>query len=345
MTLVNNSTWRRIVINALGLAFVIVMSSADLSAAQDACADFARTVKTTYNFRPALLSDSERTEKSAAMDVVWEKVKGDPSKLLPCLRKELEDSKANAWFRFDGSNLLVSLDPSPSSKNLLIQSYAATNLDDVDLRVFVSRLAQLGEEGFDVSAAGARWLAYPKAEYYLPLHGSYKVSKLVGAFFIYGSMEENQATPALLKIASDENHGSRELALAILLSQATPEAFKALKEANKVGRSENAKSTMLQLLANPRRFEPRSSPKTSREEFLKAFNAFVSGDWKPLASLTREVPDGERDVVAVLKAEDVPLVRRVRRKMISNATPHAFDFYKSFSEILMTMVWRPELVK
>ncbi|HEU4477134.1 MAG TPA: hypothetical protein VFR80_01370 [Pyrinomonadaceae bacterium] len=82
MTFVNNSTWRRTVINALSLAFVIVMSSTGVAAAQDACADFARTVKTTYNSRPAFLSDSERSQKSAAMDVVWEKVKADPTKAL-----------------------------------------------------------------------------------------------------------------------------------------------------------------------------------------------------------------------------------------------------------------------
>jgi hypothetical protein len=66
--------------------------------------------------------------------------------------------------------------------------------------------------------------------------------------------------------------------------------------------------------------------------------------WRRIHKRAR-LPDGERDVVAVMKAENVPLVRRVRRKMISNATPHAFDFYKSFSDILMTMVWQPELVK
>jgi hypothetical protein len=39
------------------------------------------------------------------------------------------------------------------------------------------------------------------------------------------------------------------------------------------------------------------------------------------------------------------LVRKVRRKMIANANQHAFEFYKTFTDILMTLVWRPELVK
>jgi hypothetical protein len=59
----------------------------------------------------------------------------------------------------------------------------------------------------------------------------------------------------------------------------------------------------------------------------------------------REVPDGEKDAVAVLKPEDVPLVRKVRRALIATADPHALEYYKVFTDILMTLVWRPELVK
>ena len=49
-------------------------------------------------------------------------------------------------------------------------------------------------------------------------------------------------------------------------------------------------------------------------------------------------------VVAVLRPEDLPLVRKVRRRMVANATPHALEFYDSFTKILMTMIWKPEFV-
>jgi hypothetical protein len=58
-----------------------------------------------------------------------------------------------------------------------------------------------------------------------------------------------------------------------------------------------------------------------------------------------KVPDGEKDVVAVLKPEDLPLVKKVRRMVIANANPHAIEYYNSFTSILMTMTWKPELVK
>ena len=61
--------------------------------------------------------------------------------------------------------------------------------------------------------------------------------------------------------------------------------------------------------------------------------------------LVSKVPDGEKDVVAVLKPEDLPLVRKVRRMIIAKGNQHAIEYYNSFTEILMAFVWKPELVK
>ena len=99
------------------------------------------------------------------------------------------------------------------------------------------------------------------------------------------------------------------------------------------------------MLSSPELIKPRRKPKTSREEFLKAFQGIVSGSWSKFFNLVSEVPDGEKDAVAVLKPEDISLVRKVRRLVIANANPHAIEFYNSFTNILMTMVWKPELVK
>lgn len=316
--------------------------------AQDktSCAAFQATVKSTYNFRPALLAnEKERIQKSAEMDKFWESVKANKNDLLSCLRQSLEDPKADGWFRFDGSNLLVSLDPSDDSKKLQIKRYAGANLEDVDLRVWVGILARRGAEGFDTSAAAERWLVDPKAVYFLPEHGAVKVDKLLGAIFLFGSMDEGQATPALLKIAGSTEHPGRDLAISLLLMQATPEAIDGLKKIDQAKLSRDAQSGLRKHLTNPILFEPRAQPKTTREQFLKAFNDAVNGNWRYFMQLVGEVPDGEKDVVATLKAEDVPLVRKVRRLMIARANQHAAEYYVSFTQILMTMIWRPEMAK
>lgn len=343
-----NVTARLLRITHLLLLFaaVVFTSAAHARGAQSPCEEFSRAVRDTYNFKPSRLKDdAERSAKSAAMDRIWNMVKARQKELLPCLRAALEDPKSDPWFGFDGSTLLVYLDPSPESKATQVRRYASTELEDVDLEVWVSTLARLGAEGFDVSEAGARWLALPKAEYYLPQHGAYHVTKLEGALYIYGSMDEAQATPALLKIVNQPANPAREYALALLIVQTTPEALRALKGFDASGLSSSARAAIREFLERPKLFEPREKPKTSREEFLKAFNGVVNGEPNYFFELVSQVPDGEKDVVAVLKPEDLPLVRKVRRKFIAAANPHATEYYDSFTKILLTFVLRTETLK
>jgi hypothetical protein len=327
---------------SIGFAFLVVLLIPILSQGQiDQCAEFQRLIKETYNFKPARLNEAEQTAKSNAMDRVWESVKRDRATLLPCLRAALTDPNADGFFRFDGSNLLLSLDQSPESKLTLVRAYALVDLGDVDLRVWVGRLALLGAEGFDVSEAADRWLRFPKAFYYLPEHGVYKVTVDNGAMFLYGSMDEGQATPALLKIVSDKNHPGREIALWALMNQATVESLQALKQINAREFSGKAQKSLSALLTSPQLLEARAKPKTTRQEFVTAFEKLLQGDWHPFLDLVSAVPDGERDVVAVLKPEDLPLVRKVRRRIIANGNQHAIEFYNTFSTILMTLIKKP----
>ena len=71
----------------------------------------------------------------------------------------------------------------------------------------------------------------------------------------------------------------------------------------------------------------------------------MEGKWEKFVELVSKVPDGEKDVVATLKTEDLPLVRKIRRHYIANASPHAIEFYQSFTSILMTMIWKAGLVQ
>ena len=330
------------------ILMLLFLFSPNATHAQQAapCVGFQKAVKATYNFKPSQLkSETESNAKSAAMDRVWEMVKAKPAELLPCLRAALADPQADPWFRFDGSNLLVALDPSPASKAEQVRHYAAVDLGDVNLMDWVSTLARRGAEGLDVSEAGSRWLAYPEATYYLPQHGAQEVDKFLGGIFIFGSMDEAQATPALLKIASSAQHPGRETAISLLLMQATPEAVRGLKALDRASLPAETQAFLRQHLEKPLLIEPRDKPKTTREQFLKAFEAAVKGDWEPFTALVVEVPDGEKDVVAVMKPEDLPLIRMVRRKRIAHANQHAAEYYVSFTQILMTMISRPETTK
>ncbi len=275
------------------------------------------------------------------MDAVWQMVHRNPARLLPCLRDALDRKSSDSWFLFDGSQLLVSVDPSHGSKKTLLGAMTKVSLDDVDLRTWVRDAAFLGVDDFDTSELGRRWLAYPKAKYYLVEHAAYEVNRGNGALFIFGALAERLATPSLVEICRTSSGESKEIATWLLMSQATPEALSALESLDLSGLSEKARASQRALRERPALLVPRPSPKTTRQEFLAAFNSFVAGDSKPFDHLVDSVPDGERDVIAVCTSEDLDLIRSVRRRFIARADPHAIEYYETFTQILMTMVWRP----
>jgi hypothetical protein len=272
------------------------------------------------------------------MDKVWAAVEKNPKEMLPLLRTELADPKADRWFRFDGSSLLVKLDPSPASKAVQVRAFLDVDLEDVSPRVWVETLAQRASEGADVSAGALGWLDYTNATYYLPEHGAYKVNQEGGAFFLLGCMAETDALPALLQLSSVTTNQHREFALSLMTKLATPEALQALKQVDLGTVSPRGRQVIQALLEKPHLITPRAGkPKTTRAQYLKAFDEALKGKWNRFNDLVEQVPDGEKDAVAVLKTEDLPLLRQVRRARLAFCNPHAIEFYDDFTGIILTL--------
>ena len=309
------------------------------------CDTFQKTLRNTYNFNPARMTDAEVKAASAKLDVLWNQVRQSRAGLVPCLREALTADTSGGFFAIDGSMLLVDQDPSRASKALQVRKFIEANLDGTDLEYWVSTMARRGVEGFDTSAAGAKWLSYPKAKYNLSLHGDFPVDSFIGAVFIFGSMDEELATPVLLRIANQLGHPHRVDALAILMSQATPAALRALKQVNPVGFPAGTGQSIRELVENPKLLKAREHPKLTREEQLIAFQGIIDGDYTAFREMVMKAPDGEVDAVATLLPEDIPLVRRARRASISRCNQHALSDYASFTKILWALTWKPEAVK
>jgi hypothetical protein len=307
------------------------------------CDSFQQTIRNTYNFNPARMNESEIKLQSEKLDVFWNKVRQSRATLLPCLRKALKEDTSDGFFAIDGSMLLVDVDPSGASKALQVRKFIEANLDGTDLEYWVGTMARRGVEGFDTSAAGAKWLAYPKAKYSLSMHGGFPVDSFIGAVFIFGSMEEDLATPVLLRIANQPGHPHRDDALAILMSQATPASFRALKQVNTAGLPAGTDKAIRELLENPNLLKARARPKLTRDEQLIAFQGIIDGDYRAFRQMVMKAPDGEVDAVATLLPEDIPLLRRARRASISRCNQHALSDYASFTKILWAMTWKSEM--
>jgi hypothetical protein len=306
------------------------------------CNALQQMIRNTYNFNPANMNSDQIKNQSAKLDVLWNAVRQSRTTLIPCLRKALREDSSASFFAIDGSMLLVELDPSRASKALQVKKFIAANLDGTDLEYWVKTMARRGVEGFDTSEAGAKWLSYPKAKYHDSIHGGFPVNAFIGAVFIFGSMDEDLATPVLLRIANQTGHPERTSALAILMSQATPASLQAVKQVNTAGLPAGTDQSIRELLENPDLLKPRARPKLTREEQLNAFQGIVNGDYSAFRAMVMKAPDGEADAVAMLRAEDIPLLRQTRRAVISRSNQHALSDYASFTKILWALTWKAE---
>lgn len=301
------------------------------------CEDLKALVDRTYSFKPSKLTPAERNAKSDAMDRVWSLVDGNPTVFIPCLKAEINVRKADGFFRFNASNLILKHDRSDESKRLLINAYAGVDLADINLRYWLPYMSALGFEGFDVSSAGETWIRFPKPEYYLPQHGSRPVDKSVGSLAIFGSMDESKATPILARLASEENADFRSIAIWLLVSQATQEADAAAKKVA-ANLPLPAKDQILNDVANPKKIIPREgTAKTSRVVFITALENLLGGKPELWQKLVVDVDDGERDMAAELTEAELPLLRKVRRFYAANATPHSPEWYSTFTKVINTV--------
>jgi hypothetical protein len=80
------------------------------------CAGLDAQIARTYGFRPSQLDGEGRERKSAQMDALWQAVQSNPAVLGPCLKAALARTKDDGWLLFDGSQLLVSVDPSEAAQ-------------------------------------------------------------------------------------------------------------------------------------------------------------------------------------------------------------------------------------
>lgn len=320
------------------LSFSLVLPVAARAEDTSACAAFDALVARTYNFDEARLSNAQKLAKEGELNRFWERVRAGKAKFLPCLRSKVSDAGAKPFFRFDGSNLLVELDPSLASKRLQVAVYTDAPLGVVvGAGRWVSILTLRGTEGFDVSKASKRALDDEAVIYYSSASGE-PISHFDAALLLWGSQSEERATPQLFALANDPSYVQREAALSFLLSQATPQARALVSKVNREGLSDDALTAITTFLQAPPAVTPRARPRGTRAQFLAAFNAVLQGKPDRFSAMMKAAPNGERDAAAVLLPSDLPLLRRVRRRFLVGANEHSLSFYRDFTGVIFAVM-------
>ncbi len=324
-------------------ALVVVSVSTIPMMAGGPCGDFRTELTKIYAFRPSRLSSEEMNAKGKEMDAVWTRVDSDPS-LIPCLEQAVEDPAASPSLRYDGSALLVHADPTPAHKAMQAKWWCEADLADTEARAWVESLAGLGAEGYDIREGAIRWMENKGAHYYLAEHGEWNITQDDGAIFLVESMDEKQAFSMLRGALDDPKFPARDLAAMMMCRLGTADSCGYLRTMDLAGIGANGREIISRLRKNPRMIEPRhGKPKVEREAFLAAFRAFVDkGDLDPFMKLAERVGDGERDAVAVLRPEDLPLLHAFRRHLMAKCNPHLIEWDHDLMRILITLNWPKE---
>lgn len=310
---------------------------------QGGCEELQAMIADTYTFKPSQLSSAQKDEASEGMDRVWTYVTENPAETTECLRAALNEGDANAWFLFDGSALLVKVDPSPESKALQARLWCSADLADIHEQYWLETLARLGSEGFDVTVAAERWLADEDSEYVLPRHGLFVVGPAEGAMFLFGSMDEAFATPALLRIVQTADHRGRDVALQLLEYQGTPDAWRAIAELDEASVQASRREALLQLRrAAPTIPTGEPGVELSRDQLLSDLHAFLGDETATRLSGGLLETDWLINAVRQLQPEDVDLLRRARRRRVTISSDEAVYEYVKYSRAIQALTWSPE---
>ena len=308
-----------------------------VSRAQSACKTIADAEQKLYGFHPAKLSDSERKQKSAAMDSFWTLVKKSGPDGAACLRTLLE-KQTDPFANFDEGSLLYSLDHSPESASVVARAVARADLADIQPADYVRIGLRLASQGMDIEPIARNYLdTKANVTAYLPLHGGYKLDRPAGAILLYGVMPTEKIDDALSAEVNSSNPEARNAAAIAWSLNMTSRSFKGLSELGKMeGFSEGSRRQVHMTLIP---FEVHVTvPKYTREQMLAKIAKLPEEDFDPSVDPQREDKALDNSIYATLTIADVETLRESRRKLITGVSNESVDGYVEMSRVLLHLI-------
>lgn len=305
--------------------------------AQTACKAIAEAEQKLYGFRPAKVSDSERKQKSAAMDSFWQLVKSSGQQGVACLRPLLE-KQTDAFAVFDEASLLYSLDRSPESLSIVARAVARTNLADVQPADYVRMGLALARQGLDTEPIARNYInAKSDVTAYLPEHGAYRLDRTAGAILLFGVLPTDKIDDTLSAEVKSSNPDTRNAAAIVWSLNMTARSFKGLADLGEMKDfSEEARHQVHSTLIP---FTVRiSTPKYTREQMLAKIAKFPEMEMDPSEDFERENKALDNSVYATFTPADVDTLRESRRKLITGVSNESVEGYAEMSRVLLHLI-------
>lgn len=324
--------------SSLSIAACLVAAStfAGTSQAADCGFSFGSRLAAVYSVKRSEVDDAVMQRKLAEADEVWEWVKREPQ-LKPCLQRAIEAPGANPFLQLDGAFLLLESDrANPTYRQLFVDVAGRVPLEEVwNDAQWMAYLSGLAAEGFDVSRPGADWLAHPGRHFVEQTHFM-DVGQEAGGVFLFGAMDEQLALPALLKLARDRGHPGRRAAIHLLGRLGLPESWQAMADIDLQG-LDAATAVFVASL------RPAAAPllvpvagKLTHEQLLATLDDWEQRHFLPRrAALVKQTPDYIARWAAVMGAQDLPRLRKLRRMAAATMREDALDYYRDISTLVL----------
>ena len=337
--------------SAMALVFLLLLVPGAV-AQNDPCAQLQVLKKEVYGFRAASLNQQQQAEKEKEVDRFWSAAQAQGPRGVSCVRAMLEAERRDTFFLFDAATLLLHLDGSPKSLEVIKDAASRADLAEINPAGYVELVLELARQGVDTSVLAAKYMEYPKVDGFLPEH-SLPLDRATGAIFLYGSMPPEQADKNLIPLLQSKEKYVHDTAVLQLALNMTRESYRAL--AALPGIDNLPDFARKQVIAAMAYHAPagKALPTYSREQILARLRRIPRTPEEMQSELKKEKPvlgiaDDEpfiRSAIATLEAADLDSIRDARRASLMAVSDEALYEYAAYTRIILGIINRLDLYK
>ena len=331
---------------------LFLLLGAVATAQERGCAELQALKKETYGFRPAKLTEQQRTAKEEQIERFRRQAESQGERGVRCLREMLKAERKDTFFLFDGASLLLRLDDSQPSLAAVSEAAGRSDLGEINTANYVELVLELAQHGVDTGALAEKYVRYPQADGYIA-ERSLAVDRATGATFLYGSMSAERADKYLVPLLAAKDsyvRGTAALELALAMTQASFRALAGLSGIDDL--PEYAQKEVIHVLAY---HTPPDNviPTYSREQVLGRLRALPRSAEQLEAELKKDDPvvgiAGDepliRSAIATLSAADLETVREARRAALIAVSEESLNEYAAYTEVILGVINRLDLYK
>lgn len=329
----------------------------------------------SYDFKLSALEDkASRDLVIAGIDKFWSAAKQRKSDAPDCLRNMIATSN-NSFFIVNAGKLLLSLDTSRASFEVLERSMERVDPNEAQVSGYALLLLVLSQRGFDVGKPTLRYMGLQDGSFTSWGH-FYTFNRSMTSAFLFAIMPPATAERYLRQAIASADTQVVQLALGLLLQQGTEQSFQLLDSLRK---SQAIPASMIERLTlqplSTTLKEGLAQPQLlTRTEILSLLQQIPRYGYSPIlyeaSKRKKPEPDstidstksdftkallrvsfygfagtGERwiNAAATLLPEDIPALYDARRRSITNFSDEAHGEYEALTGLIYTVIVRHNL--